>query len=174
MVINYLKNGNNKQRQAYESIMELNILEDLSEYQPVLCGTIPLGIDIDKSDLDFIMEVYQLNQFKNRIIELYGNETSFLLKDMIVRGRPVIKANFYYQGFEFELFGQPQPVKEQYAYLHMIIEKAILDNHPHLKEHIIKLKKEGLKTEPAFCKLLNIEGDPYDELIVYGKKNGFI
>jgi hypothetical protein len=33
------------------------------------------------------------------------------------------------------------------------------------KREIIKLKKEGIKTEPAFTKYLKIGGNPYIELL---------
>ncbi len=48
----------------------------------------------------------------------------------------------------------------------MITEHAILkEKGKNFKQEIIKLKASGLKTEPAFAKLLGIEGDPYEELL---------
>lgn len=34
-------------------------------------------------------------------------------------------------------------------------------------EKIRELKRKGLKTEPAFCEILNIKGDLYIELLNY-------
>ncbi|WP_429663416.1 DUF4269 domain-containing protein [Bacillus gobiensis] len=33
-----------------------------------MCGTLPIGIDIEGSDLDIIMEVNDFNRFENRVI----------------------------------------------------------------------------------------------------------
>ena len=38
------------------------------------------------------------------------------------------------------------------------------------QELIIELKKKGIKTEPAFAMLLDLKGDPYDELLKYDKQ----
>ena len=43
-----------------------------------------------------------------------------------------------------------------------------------MKEEIVSLKKQGYKTEPAFCKVLGLKGDPYHSLIQYGKVKRFI
>ncbi|WP_276310222.1 DUF4269 domain-containing protein [Bacillus salacetis] len=53
--------------------------------------------------------------------------------------------------FDFELFGQMVPVRKQNAWLHMIIEHEIQQRYPNLKEEVMDLKNDGLKTEPAFC-----------------------
>jgi hypothetical protein len=75
---------------------------------------------------------------------------------------------------DFELIGQSQPVHKQNAYLHMIIEDKLMEIHPDFKEKVINLKKQGYKTEPEFCTLLNISGDPYEGLIQFGIKEGII
>lgn len=172
--IDYLKSSNGRQKQAYTALIQAGILKDLAEYDPVLCGTIPLGIDVETSDLDIIMEVYDLDKFELKLEELYGGHNHFIQKRRMVRGRPVSKANFVFGGFEFELFGQPQPVRKQYAYLHMLIQYQLLSEQPDLKEKIIGLKQLGYKTEPAFYKVLGLEGDPYDALIQYGEKQEII
>jgi hypothetical protein len=50
----------------------------------------------------------------------------------------------------------------------MLIEHRLLLKHGEaFKNKVIELKQNGLKTEPAFAKLLGIEGDPYEELLKY-------
>jgi len=52
----------------------------------------------------------------------------------------------------------------------MVIEHLIMEQFPNIRREVIHLKKQGYKTEPAFCKILGLDGDPYDSLIEYGKK----
>lgn len=48
----------------------------------------------------------------------------------------------------------------------MIIENRILNvKGVDFKEKVKKLKSDGLKTEPAFTKLLGLKGYPYTELL---------
>ena len=168
--IEYLKRGNERQRKAYSAIHTIGIMKELEDYTPVLCGTIPIGIDIEGSDLDIILEVNDFLQFKEKVEALYQDKQEYRIKQTEIRGLPVIKANFMFDGFEFELFGQPQPVFEQYAYIHMLIEYHLMKETPLLREKVITLKQQGYKTEPAFCKALGLEGDPYELLIEYGEK----
>jgi hypothetical protein len=53
--ISYLLSGTEIQRRAYKMTNELGILSDLARYNPTLCGTIPISIDVKGSDLDIIM-----------------------------------------------------------------------------------------------------------------------
>jgi len=168
--IDYLQLGNEKQINAYNAISNLEIMADLREYNPTLCGTFPIGIDIVGSDLDIIMDVSDLLLYEKRIETLYGGKEKFILKRLIIKGVPVVKAKFVFGGFEFELFAQSQPVKEQYAFLHMIIENALLEQFPYIRAEVIRLKKEGMKTEPAFCKIFDLDGDPFESLLQYGRR----
>src|SRR5699024_9882723 len=119
------------------------------------------------SDLDIVMEAQDLDHFEERLQILYDNKDNFTLKRTTIRGNQVVKANFFFRDFEFELFGQSQPVHKQNAYLHMLIEYKLLEKNPNLKEKVINLKKQGYKTEPAFCVLLDIPGDSYEGLIQF-------
>ncbi|NLP52562.1 DUF4269 domain-containing protein [Bacillus sp. RO1] len=169
-----MKTGNIQQMKAYAAINELKILEDLNNYNPVLCGTFPINIDIKGSDLDIIMEVTELDSFASKLHALYADKENFSLIRKTIRGKEVVKANFTFHDFEFELFGQAQPVHKQFAYLHMKIEYELLRRNPELREKVISLKKLGYKTEPVFCKLLDISGDPYEGLILYGVEEGIV
>lgn len=172
--INYLKVGSAKQKQAYYHLRELNIFEELKIFNPVLCGTVPLDISLPDSDLDIIMEVKDFKVYKNMLKEKYSFYDSFHIKEKVIKNNKVVKSSFLYKGVEIELFGQSIPVQEQNAYLHMVIEYFLIKNVNGLKEKVIKLKKQGYKTEPAFAYLLKLSGDPYESLIEYGRNQGII
>jgi hypothetical protein len=169
-----LKNGNLKQQDAYTAIMELNILDDLAHYSPLICGTIPLDIDHTKSDIDIVLEAKGLPTLMTSLKRLYGHLPEWKSTQKIIRENHVLVTSFYFKGFEFQLFGQNVPTKEQYAYLHMLIEWKILQENPEWKEKIRQMKKDGIKTEPAFCFLLQLDGDPYEALLHYGRSKEWI
>ncbi|MGE7881749.1 DUF4269 domain-containing protein [Bacillus sp. NPDC094077] len=168
--ITYLQSGNDKQQKVYDVLNKLNIMEDLSLYSPVLCGTIPLRIDTPQSDLDIVMEVHNFNAFEQEMRSLYSSYEGFKIKKKKIKNTESIKVNFKFKGFEFELFAQPKPVRNQNAYKHMIVEYMLLMQYPHIREEVIHLKENGLKTEPAFAHVLKIDGDPYEELILMGQE----
>jgi hypothetical protein len=44
----------------------------------------------------------------------------------------------------------------------MVVESRLLDIlGPDFRNGIIALKKQGIKTEPAFARMLGLSGDPY-------------
>lgn len=45
---------------------------------------------------------------------------------------------------------------------------------PECRKQIRHLKKQGIKTEPAFCYLLGLKGDPYSALLNYGVEKDYI
>ncbi|NUC18192.1 DUF4269 domain-containing protein [Bacillus mycoides] len=163
--ITYLQSGNDKQQKVYDVLNKLNIMEGLALYSPVLCGTIPIKIDTLQSDLDIVMEVHNFDVFEQEMRSLYGSYKGFKVKKKKIKTTESIKVNFEFEGFEFELFAQPKPVRNQNAYRHMIVEHILLMQHPHIREEIIHLKENGLKTEPAFAQVLKIDGAPLSILV---------
>ncbi|MDQ0207706.1 DUF4269 domain-containing protein [Alkalicoccobacillus murimartini] len=174
--LSYLKAGTPKQRDVYDAIETLEVMKTWSAYSPTLCGTVPIGIDVDTSDLDIVMYIDEdhFTEVEAEMTRLYGQYEEFRVKRYEVRGIPTIKANFVYRQYEFELFGQPRCVTKQNAYLHMLIEATLLKQKPLLRRQIIRLKNLGLKTEPAFCKVLGLEGDSYEQLLKYGREHQII
>lgn len=174
--IDYLREGNPRQKSAYKILTDLRIMKELSDYTPILCGTIPISIDVKGSDLDIIMNIQEAEfpKFENKVREIYGSNGQFRIKRYTINALPVIKANFVYHGFGLELFGQPKPIYEQRAYQHMMIEYTILEESPEIRKQVMDLKNRGVKTEPAFAKVIGLIGDPYEELIKLGKKRGII
>jgi hypothetical protein len=162
--ISYLKFGNKKQQTVYQVLAKYKIMEKLSTYTPIFVGTIPLGIDIENSDIDIICYVRDKNQFSEDLVSYFQNLKGFKVTKNTAFNS--IVANFYIQHFEFEIFGQDLQSLQQNAYQHMIIEhKILVEEGEKFRQEIIRLKRQGLKTEPAFAKWLGLEGNPYEELL---------
>jgi len=165
--IEYLKNGDSVQKDAYAELKKLQIFDLLSEFNPILVGTIPIGIYTDESDLDIICESSELNMIYSLLNNHFNKFKLFEIKTKLIRNEESLVCRFN-SNFPIEIFVQNIPTSNQYAFRHMIKEYEILNQKGiHFKKEIIRLKKSGLKTEPAFAKLLNLKGDPYDELLNY-------
>lgn len=166
--IEYLKTGNPKQIRAYEILTQNKVLETLSEFDPILVGTIPINIDIENSDLDIICYWKNKAEFVSRITSLFENKAEFQIREAIINQYESVVANFKIDNFEIEIFGQNIPTQIQNGYKHMIIEHKILESKgENFRLEIIKLKQNGYKTEPAFGELLGLKTNPYLELLEY-------
>ncbi|MVM36621.1 DUF4269 domain-containing protein [Spirosoma sp. HMF3257] len=166
--IDYLKEGTPRQREAYWVLTEHNVLVRLEPFTPMLVGTIPINIDIDTSDLDIICYWTDRQAFIAVVLDCFGKEKAFTIRESSATGRDVVVANFWLDGFEIELFGQNIPTHQQMAYRHMLIEhKLLIERGETFRQQVIALKRAGLKTEPAFGKLLCLEGNPYVALLAY-------
>ncbi|GAA0755735.1 DUF4269 domain-containing protein [Clostridium sartagoforme] len=163
MNLDYLQFGNKKQQKAFKLLTNIKIFNILKKYNPILVGTIPIEIDIYGSDLDIICEVYNINEFEQLILKKFSSFNKFKINKV---NDEVLTVNFLIDDFEIELYAQNIKSTEQNGYKHMIIEDRILNlGGDLLKKKIIDLKENGLKTEPAFAKILNLKGNPYNELL---------
>ncbi|KQT26036.1 hypothetical protein ASG22_04950 [Chryseobacterium sp. Leaf405] len=167
--IDYLKSGNERQKNAYEILTKHHIFEKLKDYSPILTGTVPIEVDIEGSDLDIICEV-DLRFEEDFLDDLMFSKfiphgTEVKVEYPILKDEKCITLNFILEGFPIEIFGQNKPTTEQNAYLHMIAEYKILrEKGEDFKQKIIELKKKGIKTEPAFGMLLGLK-NPYEDLL---------
>jgi len=162
--IAYLKSGNEKQKKAYQVITDQAILDQLAQYNPILVGTIPISIDIEKSDLDIICYAQDKEDFRKELVHHFQREKGFIISENPELNS--LKANFFINDFEFEIFGQNIPTEDQNAYRHMLVEHKILqEKGEDFRKQIIELKNQGYKTEVAFAKLLALKGDAYEELL---------
>ncbi len=164
--LDYLRHGNKRQLRALSVIERYSLFTILSSYDPLLAGTIPIGIDIETSDLDILCCWKNRETFLEDMIEHFSGQQNFRLKSVNIRGRDTIVVNFTLEAFEIEIFGQNRPSREQEGFRHMLIEnKLLLEHGEEFRQEIIRLKKDGMRTESAFAKLLKLEGDPYDALL---------
>lgn len=164
--ISYLRDGNERQRRAFRALHSLDILHILGEHTPVLVGTIPIAIDVEDSDLDVVCEAQDLVTFEDRVTRSFGGHDEFRIGTKLVKGVPSVVASFNHAGFRIEVFGQPQPVTEQHAYRHMVVEARLLVlGGEAARREVQRLKRAGLKTEPAFASYFHLTGDPYEVLL---------
>ncbi|CAM2905035.1 DUF4269 domain-containing protein [Paenibacillus sediminis] len=161
-----MSRGTQRQKDAYLALQEIQIFNLLQEYAPILAGTVPIDIDLPKSDLDIICEVYYFERFKRVVTEYFGSMEGFKCSVKTVNHIDRIVLNFTYKDWPIEIFGQPINTLQQNGYKHMVIEDRMLSIiGEEGKEQIRRLKQSGLKTEPAFGQLLGIIGDPYEKLL---------
>lgn len=168
--IAYLQQGSEVQQQVYHTLTSHRVLELLDGFTPVVVGTFPLDIAIETSDIDIACQFEDVAVFQSIVHAHFACCEGF--KDFVfeMREQQTYVANFVLDDFPIELFAQAIPVSAQYGYRHMLIEHEILqEQEPIFKAQIIALKREGIKTEPAFAKLLGLTGDPYESLLLYRK-----
>lgn len=162
----YLSRGSQRQKEAFLILVQNGVMEKLEAYQPILTGTIPIGIDIPQSDLDIICYVQNENDFIDRTRMYFGKMDGFNIQKVQVSIPPAAVVSFRVSGFEVELFGQNTPTVEQMAYRHMLVEARLLcELGEDFRQSIIRLKNDGYKTEPAFAIALDIPGNPFEALL---------
>ncbi|GAA4344435.1 DUF4269 domain-containing protein [Flaviaesturariibacter amylovorans] len=164
--IAYLQHGSPRQQEAFLCLHSLGIMTTLVPFDPLLCGTVPIGIDGPESDLDIICCYGEAKGFIETVRAHFGNCSGFLLSETEVGDRRTVLASFTYDGFPFEVFGQARPVREQEAWRHLVVEAHLLQVHGEpLRAAVLQLRANGLKTEPAFAQALGLPGDPYAALL---------
>ncbi|MDX5420741.1 MAG: DUF4269 domain-containing protein [Hymenobacteraceae bacterium] len=164
--ITYLQEGNERQRAAFRVLAEHKVMEALKPFVPLLAGTIPIGIDTAESDLDIICCWSDKSSFCAVLNQHFSECQAYHIKEKEVKGRESVVARFYLGGFEVEVFGQSRPSREQEAFRHMLVEYRLLQHHGEaFRQQVLALKRQGMKTEPAFAKLLQLQGDPYEALL---------
>lgn len=157
-----LRTGAPRQRRAYAVLRSLAIFERLGEFQPALAGTLPLPIHTEASDLDVLCEVHEPAAFV-AACSAYATQPGFMTEQVLVRRVPSTIVRFEAEEFAVELFGQPQPVALQHGWRHLQVEARVLAlASAGAVATITQWKREGLKTEPAFARWLQLPGDdPY-------------
>ncbi len=161
--IEYLRNGNDIQKKAYQALTESGILAILRDFDPIVVGTIPINIDIPGSDIDIVCNVLDINAFQTLVRSSFSKYNSFT--DRIKEDGEVFVASFKFNNLEIEIYASDKLSTLQNGYRHMLIEERILSiAGEDFRNKIISLKKNGYKTEPAFGILLKLES-PYQDLL---------
>ena len=172
--LRYLLHGNQRQRRAYAMLHALDLWTVLADFNPLLAGTIPLNIDIAGSDLDVLCAVApaETPRFGELLRTQYGHRPGFQLRQRTIGAQASIIGSFRYRGREVEVFGQAVPTAQQNGFRHLLVEAAVLEAGGEAwRRAVRRLKKQGLKTEPAFAQLLQLPGNPYEALLMLEGKS---
>ncbi len=161
----YLLSGNARQQKVYRVISSLGIMERFVDNHPVVCGVIPIGIDLPGSEVNIIMQANDLPRLMKEIDAAYASMKKFEQGISRVDDKASLAASFEYEGTRIQLFVSETPVQDQDAYRHMVQEhRLLLAGGGELTERIVQRKKEGAGTEEAFAFILGLSGSADDAL----------
>lgn len=153
-------------RPRYDRVIkELQIIEWLAEFTPIVIGTPPLGLATHESDIDIACTSPDFDRFSAVVRRAFDRMDSFAIRRMDHRAAPAAVGSFKAMGWEIELFCQKIATEHQWGVRHFRVEARLLALGPHLKDAVMRLKRDGLKTEPAFAKVLALSSDPYTALL---------
>jgi hypothetical protein len=162
----YLAGGTERQRLAYEVASRLNLDEVVTLDEWVVAGTIPIGMDIQTSDLDILASAPSLTDARRDLDRQLGGFPGYRSRETRIRDVPSLIALLEVRGLPVEIFVQRQPVANQHGYRHLIIENRLLTLLGRRFARVVRdLRSSGLKTEPAFAAALDLDGDPYEALL---------
>lgn len=153
-------------RPAYtEALAHSGVMAQLAAFDPQVAGTPPLGLDLPDSDIDILCHAADPLAFAAAIWATYRDMPGFAMWQWRGVDRPVV-ARFHCAGWLFELFGQARPVAAQLGWRHFVIEQRLLAvGGDAVRTAVMALRHAGAKTEPAFARVLGLEGDPYAGLL---------
>ncbi len=150
----------------FEQVIErLDLLIRLQEFEPCVIGTPPLGIDVSTSDIDIACSAEDLFQFSSFCLKTFGSLDGYRCYNSVAQYLPSVIVQFCAMGWDIELFCQTIPIDQQWGVRHFQIEQRLIELEPRLRIAVQQLKQNGSKTEPAFAKILGLEGDPYFALL---------
>ncbi len=147
-----------KHEKTNSFLQHSQILSKLSHFSPLISGTIPLGIDTPDSNLDILFQATDFDHFKAEVLKLFS-DASFS------QDQQHILAKTSFQGLEIEIYASALSPLQQNAHRHLRIEGRLLKllGTP-FRDKIMALKAQGIKTEPAFGQVLELE-KPYQDLL---------
>lgn len=162
--IAFLKNGNERQRQAYYILSVHQLLSKLYPFQPIVVGSLPIGVDIPGSALKISCSCQNRSKLKQVLAAEFSQYTDFLLSEKSDK----IKASYYIDGLKVEVLGHSLPTHQQLAYRLLLIENYLLRTYGEpLQEQVIAFKLQGMSTETAFARAMGLLGNSHLALLCF-------
>jgi hypothetical protein len=153
----YLRTGSGSQRVAFQLLTGTQLFDALREFDPILAGTYPLDLVVQGSDLDILCQSANVSEVLQSLKAFEAHQSSERTIEIRNLQLPI------------EIYVEDTPTREQRAYRHLVAEAKLLAmGGPEVRQEIHQLKIRGAKTEPAFAQVFEIEGDPYEGLLLEG------
>lgn len=144
-----------------DAVTGVRIAEHLADFDWRIVGTPPLGIGTANSDIDIICHAPDYEQFAEIVWASFGYYLDFYLRQW-TSGERCVVCDFFFDGWKFQIFGDQRIVVEQPAWRHFVVEERLLAiGGATLRQRVLAERAQGLKTEPAFAKVLGLQGDPF-------------
>lgn len=153
-------------QKVWNAISDSQILKHFKSLHPLIAGTFPLSVNLSTSDVDVLLHSDNLASMEKNLKELYSNQPDFEITKSEVDGLPTLICQFCWDQVPFEVFAQNRHPVEQKAYRHFLVEERLLKlGGDDFFQKILSARADGLKTELAFGKVLDLQNDPYEELL---------
>ncbi len=156
-----------KNKSVFNALMTSQILNIFKTDSPLVCGTFPLNLDVDNSDIDILIATKNLESTKRDLTTHFGQFEEFKLDEFYIKDVSSLVCRFKFKSVVFEIFCEPQNAILQTAYQHFLLEERLLKLGGYsFWQKIKNLRNQDLKTEAAFCQALNLKtADPFAELL---------
>ena len=146
----------------HDAVRRSRVLDVLAPFDPHVVGTLPLGLALPNSDIDIVCYAEDFDAMADLIWTAFRSADGFALYQWSASGRPLI-AKFEAEGWPFEIFASAEPIIKQSGWQHFRVEQRLLDLAGFaLRDQIMVLRMQGMKTEPAFALALGLNGDPHE------------
>ncbi|WP_136616873.1 MULTISPECIES: DUF4269 domain-containing protein [Mesorhizobium] len=147
-----------------DAVIGARVVEHLADFDWRIVGTPPLGIDVPNSDIDIICHTLNYEQFADVVWGSFGYHLDFSLRQWSSGERCVV-CDFFFDGWKFQIFGDRRCIVDQAAWRHFVVEQRLLAlGGETLRQRVFAERLQGFKTEPAFAKVLGLDGNPFSEM----------
>lgn len=155
-----------KNERVWKVLQKSKVLKVLRVHKPLVAGTFPLGVYTENSDIDVLVEIQDHETLEKILKSHFESFDEFEMIRTMVDDLETTICSFSIDGVAFEIFGQDRNPVSQKAYRHFQVEEQLLKyGGEDFLRKVQDLRSKGEKTEPAFAKALELEGDPYHALL---------
>lgn len=146
---------------------EARLFERLRAFDLRWVGSIPLDIHGPGADADICCSALgDLDGFETFLRSEFGQLADASILPNHHAGEASVIAKFSLGDLPVEIYGRNRPVETHESYIHWLAEHRLLElAGDRLREDFRLAKAGGLKTEPAFARVLGLGGDPYIEVL---------
>ncbi|WP_421258503.1 DUF4269 domain-containing protein [Aeromonas sp. 600886] len=174
--LDYLAHGNPRQRSAH-ALLTAGVWDELAAQcaDMALVSTLAIGLDRPGSDLDILCQHPDPAEFAATFAEQgwqasdKGDNVWLLERTFSCLEQKSIDSDCYKSDacWLLELYVTPAPIEMQNGWRHLTLMAALLERFGDaFYRDVLRLRlEEGLKGEAAMCRLLGLEGAPYEALL---------